>query len=179
MCSSDLEFGRPKPGTTVTIWPQPDENPDRAVRSGARATICSNGARVWPNGTISDPNGDYVNITTDANGTYTFSLDVGTVPGSFGLSAWARNSKGELITGDGGDGRDSVSLEVDALRAPNSLGDFVSGLTNLRTAGLGPSADPNQFALDLAGSNQKASEMSGYAFAVVTDRKSTRLNSSH
>ena len=162
------EFGRPRAGAAVTLWPSPEENPDRAVRRGVRATICSGGSRVWPGGTIGDPNGDPVIVTTDANGSYSFTLNVGTVPGRFDLSAWARNAKGELISGDGGDARDTATVEVETLAPAGSTSDFVAGLTNLRTAGLRLSADPNQLALDLARSSQGAPDMRGFAFAVVT-----------
>ncbi len=47
------------------------------------------------------PSGRPVDVVTDQDGNYDFTLTVGTVPGPFELSAWAKSTwTGELIAGD-------------------------------------------------------------------------------
>lgn len=104
-------YGLPDPGVTVALWPKSNLSPDDAVSQGPRAVICaSSGARIWPGGTLEDPDGSPVNVTTDQDGHYDFTLEVGTVPGPFKLTAWARDASGQLIAVDTRDTSDDVDL---------------------------------------------------------------------
>ena len=119
------EYGQPKPGVTVALWPKASENPSTAVTSGARANVCGPNGRVWPTGTLSDPGGGPVDVTTDSKGTYTFTLDVGTVPGAFPITAWAKDENGNLITHDTADASDEKTVNVSSL-GNESLDQFVA-----------------------------------------------------
>jgi hypothetical protein len=119
------EYGQPKPNVTVALWPKASENPGSAVTSGARANVCGPNGRVWPTGTLSNPAGGPVEVTTDGNGTYTFSIDVGTVPGAFPITAWARDESGQLITHDTADASDEKTVTVSQL-GNQPLDQFVS-----------------------------------------------------
>ncbi len=111
------QYGKPVSGQTVELWPQADERSELAVTSGPRVLMCAAGGRIWPTGSLTDPDGLSVNETTDANGNYTFSLDTGTVPGRWRLTAWAKDASGALITADTRDTSDDQTLTVAPLGA--------------------------------------------------------------
>ncbi|HEY6398853.1 MAG TPA: hypothetical protein VIX82_15500 [Solirubrobacteraceae bacterium] len=111
-------LGQPQPGVTVALWPKATEPSNLAVTTGARATVCGPNGRIWPGGTLPAPAGDSVNVTTDSNGTYQFTLDVGTVPGPFSVTAWARDSSGNLITHDTADASDEKTGDGHTARQP-------------------------------------------------------------
>ena len=62
------EFGKPLPNVAVQLEVMPGKTAAEAVTGGPRASVCSAGSRVWPTGTMSDPDGFPVDITTDATG---------------------------------------------------------------------------------------------------------------
>jgi hypothetical protein len=120
------EYGKPVSGQTVELWPQAEESSTLAVTSGPRVLMCSSAGRIWPTGSLQDPDGLSVDETTDQNGNYTFSLFAGTVPGTWKLTAWAKDSSGQLITADTRDTSDDQTLDVTALGAvPATTADFV------------------------------------------------------
>jgi hypothetical protein len=106
------EYGKPVSGQTVDLWPQSDERSELAVTSGPRVLMCTSGGRIWPTGSLDDPDGLSVDETTDQNGDYTFTLDVGTVPGRWRLTAWAKDASGALITADTRNSSDDQTLTV-------------------------------------------------------------------
>lgn len=106
------EGGLPDAGVTVSLEPKNDVSPELAVTSGARATLCSSsGTRIWPGGTLTDPDGHSVDVVTDQYGRYSFTLDVGTVPGRFELDAWARDSSGRYMTEPGTSADQTLTIE--------------------------------------------------------------------
>lgn len=111
------QYGKPVSGQAVDLWPQSDETSKLAVTSGPRVLMCTPGGRIWPTGTLEDPDGLSVPETTDANGDYTFSLAVGTVPGKWNLTAWAEDATGALIAQDTRDTSDDQTLTVEPLGA--------------------------------------------------------------
>jgi hypothetical protein len=162
------ELGQPVPGATIAVWPQASESANQAVTSGARANVCGPTGRIWPTGTLASPAGDSVNVQTDSSGTYHFTLDVGTVPGSFSVTAWARDSSGSLITHDTTDASDEQTVNVTALGNP-SLGSFIptynklASTTNLLSS-IAP--DPNSILLNFEKLSQTEIEMKGDAYAL-------------
>jgi hypothetical protein len=106
------EYGKPVNGQTVELWPQDGESSELAVTSGPRVLMCQTGNRLWPTGSLQDPDGISFNATTDANGNYSFTLFVGTVPGTWKLTAWAKDANGNLITHDTTDTSDDKTLTV-------------------------------------------------------------------
>ena len=84
------EYGRPVPDAHLLLEPQPSMGYNAAVTTGARVAICNSGVRIWPVGTLSMPSGRSIEVATDQNGTYDFTLAVGTVPGPWELRAVAR-----------------------------------------------------------------------------------------
>ena len=126
-------FGKPDPNVTLTLRPQPGESSTAAVTTGARAVVCgSYGTRIWPAGSLYLPSGVPVDVVTDANGIYDFTLAVGTVPGSFVLNAWAKNSSGDLITSDIADSSSDVTLTVTA-PGSTAVSQFVTELDTLKS----------------------------------------------
>jgi Carboxypeptidase regulatory-like domain len=92
------EFGKAKPNIAVRLQAMPGESAEDAVTSAPRAAICQSTNRIWPTGTVSDPDGSPVTVTTDGTGHYDFTITVGTKPGSWTLDAWAFGSDGKLST---------------------------------------------------------------------------------
>ena len=106
--------GKPDPNVSLSLWPKSSETPTDAVTSGTRATVCdAGGNRIWPTGAIASPDGLAPTVTTDAHGHYAFTLTLGTVPGPFEITAWAK-SNGVLITHD----LSSVSAEATVTLTP-------------------------------------------------------------
>ena len=101
------EYGKRVPNVGILLEPKPALGYEAAVTTGARVAICNSyGGRIWPTGpgggaALPTPSGRPVDLVTDQDGSYDFTLTVGTVPGPFELSAWAKSTwTGELITGD-------------------------------------------------------------------------------
>jgi hypothetical protein len=169
-------YGYPDPAVTVALWPKSNQDADAAVRDGARATICASGARLWPGGTLSDPDGSPVNITTNQDGEYDFTIDVGTVPGPFKLTAWARDASGQLMAVDTLDTSDDVTLDFTGpAGAAGKLGTFLDDLkgyvkSKLATYSVNPVTFGGQLASGSESGNGDADStgfpvLSGLAFA--------------
>jgi hypothetical protein len=118
------EFGKPLPNVAVQFEVMPGETSEQAVTSGPRAALCNAGSRLWPTGTLADPDGTPVTVTTDSTGHYSLAITVGTTPGVWHLDAWAKNADGTLSTDTSGasDTR-SVSFSSPGKATPS---DFVT-----------------------------------------------------
>jgi hypothetical protein len=129
------QYGKPVVGQTVALMPQPDETSAQSLTSGPRVLMCTTGGRIWPTGSLNDPDGIDVDEVTDANGNYTFTLDVGTVPGSWKLTAWAKDASGSLITADTRNTSDDQTLTVDPVSAhAAAVDDFVPEYNRLASS---------------------------------------------
>jgi hypothetical protein len=161
------ELGQPQPGVTVALWPKASEKASAAVSSGARATVCGPNGRIWPGGTLGSPDGGSVDVQTDSTGQYHFTLDVGTVPGPFAVTAWARDASGNLITHDTLDASDEQTVTVAAIGS-HPLDEFVSEY-NLQAKSVGVpgiSSDPNSIAGAFEGLTRTLGPFKGYAYGV-------------
>ncbi len=127
--------GAPVPGALVALWPKEATDatdPVAAVTKGALATVCNGTTRLWPTGTLSDPLGYSVQVPMDATGSYHFTLDVGTVPGPFSITAWGIDSQGALIPADPADATSTQTLNVTPLIPGVSVSDFPKALNGLK-----------------------------------------------
>ena len=118
------EFGKPLPNVAVQLEVMPGETSDQAVTSGPRAAVCNNGGRIWPTGSLSDPDGTPVTVTTDSTGHYRVAVTVGTTPGTWTLDAWAKNADGSLSSDTSG-ASDTKSITFKSL-GKAGIADFVS-----------------------------------------------------
>jgi hypothetical protein len=161
------ELGRPQPGVTVALWPQATESANAAVTRGSRATLCGPNGRIWPRGTPAAPDGGSVDVQMDATGAYQFTLDVGTVPGTFSVTAWARDAHGALITHDTADASDEQTLTVTPL-GNQSLDQFVPeyNLTAKSIGVSGISSDPNAIITAFETLTRTLGPFKGYAYAL-------------
>jgi hypothetical protein len=161
------ELGQPQPGATVALWPQASEPANAAVTRGARAVVCGPNGRIWPGGTLDAPDGGSVNVQMDSTGAYQFTLAVGTVPGSFSLTAWARDPQGNLITHDTADASDEQTVTVTPLGA-QTLDGFVPEYNLTAQAAGVPniSADPNSIIGALETLSRTQPGFKGYAYAL-------------
>jgi hypothetical protein len=167
-------FGKPDPNVTLTLRPQPGESSTTAVTTGTHAVVCgSYGTRIWPAGSLYAPSGAPVDVVTDANGIYDFTLAVGTVPGSFVLNASAKNSSGDLITSDIANSSPDVTLTVNA-PGSTAVSQFVTELDTLKSDAaasklLGAmqlnAADISQALAQLSGADTR---LGGLAYFLVT-----------
>lgn len=107
-------FGKPDPNVTVSLRPQEKLSPAQAL-AGPRAALCGGGNVIWPTGGLFKPDALPVDVTTDAQGKYQFTLDAGTVPGSFSVDAWAKDGFGKLITDDLSAVTDDATLTMTSL----------------------------------------------------------------
>ena len=106
------EYGKPKPKAGVQLEAMSTLTPRKAIYDAPRVTVCSGpGARIWPTGTLSAPVGSPIDVVTDDNGVYNFTLTIGTVPGAWMLRAWGRNSLGGLSLEDA-DGADEATIRL-------------------------------------------------------------------
>lgn len=124
------EYGKGVPDAHVLLEPQPSMGYQAAVTTGARVAICNSQVRIWPIGSLSTPSGRSVVVATDQQGTYDFTLTVGTVPGSWELRAVATNAwTGELSS----TATDYQTLDV---KAPGTIGyqGFFAALSTLKGA---------------------------------------------
>ena len=165
------EFGKAVPDAHVLLEPQPAMGYQAAVTTGARVAICNSGARIWPAGTLSTPSGRSIDVATDQNGTYDFTLAIGTVPGSWELRAVATNAwSGELSTAS-----DYQTLDV---KAPGNVGydGFFAALAALK--GASPSSEAGKalatmvdnapsIAQVLSELGASGGELGGLAFSLV------------
>jgi hypothetical protein len=165
--------GKPAPNVSFSLWPKESELPAKAVSSGVRATICDPGGnRIWPTGSISQPDGFAPSATTDAHGHYAFTLTVGTVPGQFEITAWAKDALGALDTTDLSSVTSKQTLTVTAL-GNASLAQFRGTLNGFamntppQLANL--SNDPDHLTQALAALTQaQPAKLGGLAYATVS-----------
>ena len=127
------KFGQPDGGVTVSLRPKPSETGQAATTGGALATICgSAGTRIWPTGSPVSALGTPVDVVTTADGTYDFTMTVGTVPGMFPLNAWAKDATGNLITSDLNDTSPDQTLTVTS-PGNTTVSQFVTELAGLKS----------------------------------------------
>ncbi len=174
------QYGKPKGGVEVNIEPKSGVTPTAAVTTGALATLCdaSNGARIWPGGSLSAPTGAAVKETTDAKtGIYRFSITVGTTPGPFSVEAIADDSSGTPLTKDIADVSDEATLNLTS-PGGNNVGGFLSALALAGRTGQYSSTlssitgDPNTMAASLAKLSAKGGPLAGLAYSVVNSSAS-------
>jgi hypothetical protein len=132
--------GKPVPGVTVQLSVDPT-SPSAALTSAPKVAVCGTGGRIWPAGNVSDLDGKAVDVVTDANGQYHFSLTVGTVPGDWTFDAWAENQDGSLST-DVSNASDTKVLTVQPVAPKVALADFISSLTSLKGTSYAPLLNP-------------------------------------
>jgi hypothetical protein len=166
------EFGKPVPDAHVLLEPQPSEGYEAAVTTGARVAICNSGERVWPSGSLQTRSGRSIDVATDQNGTYDFTLTIGTVPGSWELRAVATNA----FTGEpSSEATDYQTLDV---KAPGTVGyeGFFAALAALKGASASSEAGKALASMvDNAGSiaqvlselGGSGGELGGLAFSLV------------
>jgi hypothetical protein len=169
------QYGKPKGGVSFDLVPKSGGTPTAAVTHGALATLCdaASGGRIWPAGSLAQPNGASVKETTDSKtGRYKFSITVGTTPGPFSVEAIAVDASGVPLTKDISEVSDEVTLN---LAAPGRLGvgGFLSSLAGVarsgsQTAVLGTIAnDPTTMASALARLSGAGGPFGGLAYSVV------------
>jgi hypothetical protein len=165
------ELGKPVGNVAVMLTVMPGEAVDATVKSGPRASICSDGNRVWPTGSLASPDGVPVDVTTDGNGQYDFSLTVGTTPGTWRLDAWAKNSDGTLSL-DTSEASDTAEVSFSSLGSaspPSFVGelDLVARTTRLLEQ---LSSSPGGAVSTLAqvtGAHSGGGRLGGLAYAVT------------
>jgi hypothetical protein len=171
------QYGKPVAGQTVELWPQSEDNSKKAVSTGPRVLMCTTAGRIWPTGTLDDPDGLSVDETTDQNGNYTFTLDVGTVPGRWRLTAWAKDAAGALITDDTRNTSDDQTLDVKPVGAAG-VDAFVPEYNTIAssTGSLsGISDDPNTLLTDFINLSKTQNSLKGLAYAPVSGNQAAIL----
>jgi hypothetical protein len=165
------EFGKPLPNVQVQLDPLSGSSASTIGLTTPRASLCYAGGRVWPTGTLTDPDYHPVTVTTDATGHYDFTLTVGTTPGTWKLDASAYNSDGTLAT-DTSNASDTKSVTFEPSKSAR-LNDFVNefnvvakATTALSTAGSSASALAPLLA-QITSSSGKTGPLAGYAYSVV------------
>jgi Carboxypeptidase regulatory-like domain len=123
--------GKPDPGVTVQLSVDPTD-PGTALTTAPKVAVCGAGGRIWPSGQVTDLEGKAVNVVTDANGQYKFSLTIGTVPGSWQLDAWAENEDGSLST-DVSNASDTKTVSVEPVAPKTLLSEFLTELDALKS----------------------------------------------
>jgi hypothetical protein len=173
------QYGKPVSGQTVELWPQSDGTSTQAVTTGPRVLMCTAGGRIWPTGSLDDPDGLGVDETTDTHGNYTFTLDVGTVPGRWRLTAWAKDASGALITADTRNSADDKTLTVTPVGSPTAGVDaFVPEYNTIASSTslvAGISDDTNTMLSDFINLSNTQSGLYGLAYAPVTGNQSAIL----
>ena len=106
------EYGKPLPSETVHLNAMPGKSDLASVRDAPMAAVCGP-SRIWPQGTLADPDATSVNITTDAHGRYEFTVAVGASPGKWKLEATAEvtGADGPEISTDP-DASDTESIDI-------------------------------------------------------------------
>jgi hypothetical protein len=151
---STTRFGKPDPGVTVNVSVDPTDVA-AALTTAPKVAVCGTTGRIWPVGpNITDLDPKSVNVVTDANGHYAFSLTVGTVPGDWTLDAWAENQDGSLST-DVPSASDTKVLTVVPVTPNTALSNFLVELNsansvNTAFAGQLDPQNPGGFAYLLA-----------------------------
>lgn len=166
---SVTEYGVPKAGAVVALWPQAEQDFRTAVRTGPRATICGTSGRVWPGGTLADPSGPSVDVTMNAQGEYPFTLNVGTVPGDFEITAWARDAQGQLMPGRASS--DTRAVTFTPVGSAKPMDEFVPGLKAAASFyGSTFTSDANAMMaalVPLGAASSGVSELQGFAYSPI------------
>jgi len=160
--------GRPLPGTVLSIASR-----DKLAEDASRTPglIClDSGKRLWPGGKrLEAGNSLGEDATTDDRGDVHLTVIAGTRPGSFEVTAWARDGFGRLRTKNLQDVSDDVRLTFSAPGGGGSLAamhDDLQTYAKQTTPKLSTSAD--QLAQQLAGFARDAgSRLGGLSFAPV------------
>ena len=167
------EFGKPAPNVGVQLTAMPGKSYPVAVSHSPRVSVCSNGTRVWPTGTMDAPDGAPVSVTTDATGHYDLVITVGTTPGTWSLDAWAKNADGTLST-DTANASDTQSIKFDPVGAhsqvpggfPGEFKTIVKATTTLQQASQNASPLVSSLAQATA-SGGSAAALQGLGYALV------------
>jgi hypothetical protein len=165
------EFGKPLPNVQVQLEPLSGSSTSTIGLTTPRASLCYNGGRVWPTGTLTDADFNPVTVTTDATGHYDFTLTVGTTPGTWKLDAWAYSSDGSLAT-DTTNASDTKSVTFEpskSARLDNFVSEFnavAKGTNALSAAGTSASALVPLLA-QISASSGQTSQLGGYAYSLV------------
>ncbi len=169
------QYGKAKGGVAFDLTPKGSSTPSAAVMHGALATLCDSntGGRIWPAGSLTQPNGASVKETTDAKTAhYKFSITVGTTPGPFSVEAIAVDASGIPLTTDIPDVSDEVTLTLSA-PGRTGIGGFLSALTGIAKSGnqastLAPiTNDPNTMATAFSSLSKDGGPFGGVAYSVV------------
>jgi hypothetical protein len=142
------DAGAPVPNLTFSLRPfgggSALQSPYALAVPGTVCTLSgtSVGGRVWPNPNVTTPNTDSVDVTTDSTGEAHFRVYLGTVPGTFPLTVWAKNENGKLITQDVSNVSADADIKVDALadggNPARTLHDWLNKLGNEDLASILP-----------------------------------------
>jgi Carboxypeptidase regulatory-like domain len=167
------EFGKPAPNVGVQLTAMPGKSYSVAVSGSPRVSVCDNGTRVWPTGTMDAPDGAPVSVTTDATGHSTLAITVGTTPGTWSLDAWAKNADGSLSS-DTANASDTQSVTFKPVGAPGQppggfLAEFnriVKSTTTLQQASQNASPLVNTLAQATA-TGGSAAALGGLGYALV------------
>ncbi len=131
------EYGKPKANATVRLNPLPDLAALARVTTAPHVAICGPSGIAWPKGNLAAPLGNSVDVQTDANGSYKFTLSAGTVPGTWALEAEAIAAKVSA------DSREVQSVVLTPIGNAGTA-DFVTALkTYAGSAALASVGDPN------------------------------------
>jgi hypothetical protein len=166
------EFGKPLPNVGVQLEAMPGETYDKAVTGGPRASVCSQGSRQWPTGTMALPDGAPVSVTTDATGHYDLQITVGTTPGRWTLEATAKNADGTLST-DVTSASDTQSITFTSLSKAATPPDFINEFdlvakSTTAVQQISPSASPMVNTLaQVTATSAGGARLGGLAYALV------------
>jgi hypothetical protein len=102
----------------------PGQPVDQAVTDAPLASICAEGiSRIWPQGYLNGPDALPVDVTTDANGHYKFSITVGSRPGVWRLQAWAETSEGLALDPTASETKAVTFTSLGSARLSNFVGE--------------------------------------------------------
>jgi hypothetical protein len=166
----------------VQLSAMPGDAPTSAVTTGPLATICqTGGSRLWPGGNIAAPVASPVDVTTGPDGQYSFSVTVGTKPGTWKLNAWALNAD-DVPAVDKDHAAKTVSVEftpissgalssmrfVNALRETIDAGGSIGG--QLANQGSAPNDIAALLGQAAASKGPDRGLLGGLAFAAITGK---------
>jgi hypothetical protein len=118
------EYGKPLPNDPVQLTVMPGQPVDQAVTDAPLASICAESiSRIWPQGYLNGPDALPVDVTTDANGHYKFSITVGSRPGVWRLQAWAETSEGLALDPTASETKAVTFTSLGSARLSNFVGE--------------------------------------------------------
>jgi len=180
------QYGEPDPNVTVDLSPMPLD-PSSALTTAPRATVCGSTGRVWPTGTLSEPH-DVATVTTDASGTYPFTITVGTVPGTWSLGVSALDARGAIMTATSASTTASVTFTAWTpsgwnSSAPNPFNTFIDNInlypTTSTTTLEALTNDPGEMTSTLAGllhdKMLNTHPLGGFAFAETNGKDGSSM----